>query len=88
MGEALRHDAAAGTFAEQALEELDEAPDVGSAAFLREAADCLAWAAATLAQRALHAGLGRMDLVSLCLVEAADMLAAADRLALLEPAGA
>lgn len=84
LGEALRHDAGAGTFAERALEELDEAPDVGSAAFVREAADCLAWAAATLAQRAAHAGAGRHDLESLCLVEAAGLLAAADLLALHE----
>lgn len=81
MAEALCHDAAAGTFAERALEDLDEAPDVASAAFVRAAADCLTWAAATLAQRA---GAGRTDLVSMCLVEAADMLAAADRLALRE----
>ena len=84
--EAKRHDRKAGLLAERALDELEGAflqeTRVG---IVRETADSLAWACAVLRhtgerlETTDEGNADQLELAWMCLIEAADLLAAADR---------
>ncbi len=89
--EAHRHDPRAGALAEYALNELEHAErhETG-VGLVREAADSLAWACACLRhigermQDAEDGNADQLELAWMCLIEAAELLAAADRASILE----
>ena len=82
--EAHRHDARAGAFAERALAELETAP-LDRAEVIGETAESLVWAAAALRREgarleaAEDGNADQFELAWLCLLEAAELLMAADR---------
>jgi hypothetical protein len=82
--EAKRHDSRAGAFAERALAELETAP-LDRSELIGETAESLIWAAAALRregarlENAEDGNADQLELAWLCLLQAADLLMAADR---------
>jgi hypothetical protein len=82
--EAHSHDVRAGAFAERALAELETAP-LDRAELIGETAESLIWAAAALRREgarletAEEGNADQLELAWLCLLQAADVLMAADR---------
>jgi hypothetical protein len=90
IAEARRLDPRAGALAEDWLAELESVEPVPAAELLQESADALAWAAATLRHMARllegaeDGNAEQVELAWLCLGEAAELLMAADHMALAE----
>lgn len=88
IAEARRLDPRAGALAEDWLDELEGVEPVPAAELLQEGADALAWAAATLRhlarllERSEDGNAEQSELAWLCVDEAAELLMAADHLAL------